>query len=233
MEQELLDAKGRYVYREDLLRLDKKVPVGVVTIPKGVGQIVTPLQSEVWARELHDHPDEVLVGYIVNGIRQGFRIGFGYLTHSCSGASRNMVSHPQPIQQYIERERGAGRIIGPLDSGVRVHISRFGVILKPHQPGKWRFITDLSSPEGVSVNDGIDPRLCSVNYISVDDAASAILHLGRGAMLAKFDLESAYRLVPVHPQDRLLLGEMGGRDIIMWMERCHLGYVPLRRYSRL
>ncbi|XP_020898616.1 uncharacterized protein LOC110237372 [Exaiptasia diaphana] len=30
--------------------------------------------------------------------------------------------------------------------------------------------------------------------------------LGRGAMLAKFDIESAYRNVPVHPSDRHLLG---------------------------
>lgn len=65
-------------------------------------------------------------------------------------------------------------------------------------------ITDLLSPEGASVNDGIDPCLCSVNYISVDDAVSTVIGLGRGALLAKFDLESAYRLVPVHPQDRLL-----------------------------
>ena len=56
------------------------------------------------------------------------------------------------------------------------------------------------------MNDGIDPRLCSVDYASVDDAVTAIVRLGRGARLAKFDLESAYRMVPVHPRDRLLLG---------------------------
>ena len=36
-----------------------------------------------------------------------------------------------------------------------VHVSRFGVILKTHQPGKWRLITDLSHPQGHSINDGI------------------------------------------------------------------------------
>ena len=29
---------------------------------------------------------------------------------------------------------------------------------------------------------------------------------GRGAMLAKFDLEGTFRTVPVHPDDRWLLG---------------------------
>ena len=36
----------------------------------------------------------------------------------------------------------------------------------------------------------------------------AIWHLGVGTVLAKFDLESAYQQIPVHPQDRRLLGMM-------------------------
>ena len=35
--------------------------------------------------------------------------------------------------------------------------------------------------------------------------ATAAAHLGRGALLAKVDIESAYRLIPVHPDDRWLL----------------------------
>ena len=54
-----------------------------------------------------------------------------------------------------------------------------------------------------SVNDGIDARLCSLSYVSVDDIAAALLRLGRGA---KTDIKSAYRQVPVHPDDRHLLG---------------------------
>ena len=85
-------------------------------------------------------------------------------------------------------------------------INRFGVIPKGHQPGKWWLIVDLSHPRGHSVNDGIEPELCSLNYTSVDRAVQRILRLGTGAKLAKFDVESAYRTVPVHPEDRWLLG---------------------------
>ena len=81
-----------------------------------------------------------------------------------------------------------------------------GVIPKGHTPGKWRLITDLSHPEGNSVNDGIEPRLVSISYISVEAVAIAARRLGRGALLAKVDIKAAYRLVPVHPQDRYLLG---------------------------
>lgn len=42
--------------------------------------------------------------------------------------------------------------------------------------------------------------------MSVDDIATRMVQLGRGALLAKFDLKSAYRNVPVHPVDRWLLG---------------------------
>ena len=78
------------------------------------------------------------------------------------------------------------------------------MILKGHNPGKWRLITDLSYPQGASVNDGISPELCSLVYTSVERVAEVAAEYGRGALLAKIDIESAYRLVPVHPQDRPL-----------------------------
>ena len=65
---------------------------------------------------------------------------------------------------------------------------------------------DLSFPHSHSVNDGIDPHLCSLSYSRVDDAAPRILALRRGTLLAKMDIQSAYRLLPIHPDDRHLLG---------------------------
>lgn len=86
----------------------------------------------------------------------------------------------------------------------QLHINRFGVIPKGHNTGKWRLITDLSHPQDFSVNDGIDPALCSLTYTSVDEIAETAAHLGPCALLAKVDIESAYRLIPVHPDDRPL-----------------------------
>ena len=65
---------------------------------------------------------------------------------------------------------------------------------------------DLSDPAGFSINDRIDRELCSLKYVSVDDAVRSILDLGLGTLIAKLDIDSAYRIVPVHPADRLLLG---------------------------
>jgi len=65
---------------------------------------------------------------------------------------------------------------------------------------------DLSFPDKASVNDGISQELSSLSYVSVDDAVKQILEFGPGTMLAKLDVQSAYRIVPVHPADRWLLG---------------------------
>ena len=88
--------------------------------------------------------------------------------------------------------------MGPLMPDGRIHVIRFGVIPKLHQPGKWRLIVDLSAPRGFSVNDGIPLELCSLSYASVDEAVQRIMGYSRGALLAKLDIESAYRIIPVH-----------------------------------
>ena len=112
------------------------------------------------------------------------------------------------VQERLQTEVSLGRVRGPLDVERfrTVQVNRFGVIPKNHQPGKWRMIVDLSHPRGESVNDGISSDLCSLHYTSVDEAVKIVLQLGRGARLEKFDIENAYRIVPVHPTDRLLLG---------------------------
>lgn len=114
--------------------------------------------------------------------------------------------HPEVVSDYLDKELALGRMLGPfpLSHAPSCHISRFGVIPKGHNTGKWRLITDLSFPHGRSVNDGIDPDLCSLSYITVDAVADRIRQLGVGTMMAKVDIESAYRLIPVHPDDRPL-----------------------------
>ena len=70
----------------------------------------------------------------------------------------------------------------------------------------------MSHHEGTSVNEAIDATLCSLTYTTVDEIAATAIALGQGARLAKIDIKSAYRLVPVHPEQRKWLGmEWQGR----------------------
>ena len=47
---------------------------------------------------------------------------------------------------------------------------------------------------------------CALCGIHQEAVAGAAQRLGNGALMAKLDIKSAYRLVPVHPHDRYLLG---------------------------
>jgi len=207
-----------YCYMDDLLAIDRCCAELPKSIPRALTGRSTPLEWQVWASFLASHPDQRFANYIVSGIKEGFRIGFDYQGHRCEKARNNMQSaheHPQVIRDYIAQECAEGRILGPfvLSKLPDVQVSRFGVIPKKGH-NKWRLILDLSSPEGRSVNDGINPDLCSLSYVSIDDAARAVVKAGRGALLAKVDIKSAYRIVEVHPEDRPLLG---------WGAVCRLG----------
>ena len=108
--------------------------------------------------------------------------------------------HTQVIRDYLATECAEGRVVGPLTPAwaQAMQISQFGVIP----------IRDLvvNGADGASANSGIDKGLCSLTYASVDKAARRVIQLGKGALMVKVDIKAAYRLVPVHPEDRWLLG---------------------------
>ena len=200
-----------YPYTEHLLEFERRRPVWRQAIPMEWGAVNTPMVVREWESSLWDHPDRRFVEYLLRGMSQGFHIGFKHDAKECKRAEANMKSaeeNPSVVDEYLSKEVGLGRVVVTSETpeAAHVQINRFGVIPKGHQPGKWRLIVDLSHPRGHSVNDGIEPELCSLNYMSVDRAVQRILRLGTGAKIAKFDVESAYRTVPVHPEDRWLLG---------------------------
>ena len=119
---------------------------------------------------------------------------------------RSVEQRPEVIKQHIENECQTGRLLGPVPPGLvaACQVSPIGLVPKS-QPGAWRLIVDLSFPEGHSVNDGIESDLASMRYSHIDDAVRVIRVLGQGALLAKVDLKSAYRVIPVHRDDWHLL----------------------------
>ncbi len=204
---------GFYPYTADLLALaNTNIAPGRLPPTRGLHQIITPLNSLAWSAALRHHPDKAFTEYIIGGIRDGFKIGANGV-QPLKSAHDNMLSakvNPSVVTDYLLKEISAGRIKGPLPADIvkLVHTSRFGVIPKRHQVGKWRLILDLSYPEHASVNDAISKSLCSLQYASIDDAARIVSELGPGTELAKIDIAHAYRNVPVHPADRHLLGMM-------------------------
>ena len=182
-----------------------------VTPPAPPCRVSTVPFIHAWTPFLQAHPDDTYAQYIASGLKYGFRIGFDASQVELQQNNRNLqsvLSNPQTVTEYLQVEAQLGRLNGPFLPLLvpAIHCSPIGIIPKAHQRGKWRLIVDLSSPEGHSVNTGIPTELCSIKYASVDQAVETIHHLGRGTLLAKLDLKSAYRHVPVHPEDHWLLG---------------------------
>ena len=206
-----------------LLELDRQGEAS--TTVGGLGGIQSPLVPclGAWQARLWALPDQQLARYVLDGLREGFRIGF---KRQCTltAASTNL---PLAYQQ----SQAVGRMRGfRPHCSQPVHVNRVGVVPKGHTPRQWRMITDLSFPEGSSVNDGVDSALCSLEYISVDRVAQVIADLGVGTLMAKIDIKSAYLIIPVHPG---LFWDGNGRDRYLWTLLCHLAYAQLPRSLRL
>ena len=205
---------GRYAYTEDLLMLDNCVDTGA---PPTWPPAPTPLRLTNWQEFIVAHPDRRYAEYIYRGLSSGFRIGFNRESVSLRSSVRNHPSafeNGSQVHDYIEAEREAGRLIGPLSQPLLplVHTSPIGLIPKS-EPNQWRMIVDLSYPFKNSVNDGISSELASLSYASVDEAVDQILRLGRGTQLVKLDLKQAYRNIAVHPQDQHLLAVSWGGNV--------------------
>ena len=203
---------ARYKFSQQLLELDKCRPAEAScdTLPEKLRHIESPLRVGVWKQLLSEHPDQQFAHYILKGLVEGFRIGFQYKhAHLKQRSSNLVVKDPLVVSEYLDTELRLNRLVKLSEKEaeeIGIHCSPIGIIPKKNKPGKWRLIVDLSSPEGGSVNDGVDKEMSSVSYTSVDVIASKVLALGQGAMLAKMDIKQAYRIIPTHPEDRRLLG---------------------------
>ncbi len=123
--------------------------------------------------------------------------------------ARNLISsyqHPLVIHTQLQKEIDAGQIWGPFHYRPMPSLRCYGLGVVPKKDNKWRMILHLSAPTDASINDYISKDAYSLQYTGVDDAVSMLVSLGAGAPMAKVDLKSAFRMIPVRPQDWELLG---------------------------
>ena len=155
-----------YVYTADLLALESVKATPDRPPCRFPPPSPIPLRLAAWEEALYPHPDKQFCRYILRGLQQGFHVGFHQVRSTLKSARRNIPSayeHPEVVGNYLLAECTAGRVLDLFSSlPPGLHTSRFGVIPKKSQPGKWRLIVDLSSPQGFSINDGISENLCSL-----------------------------------------------------------------------
>ena len=90
---------------------------------------VSPLEVVAWRRELASYAYQFFTTYILDGLTDGFRIGFAYGYARYKSAKRNMqsdIAKPSVIGSYLRAEVAAILLFGPVDPGVStVRISPF------------------------------------------------------------------------------------------------------------
>ena len=106
------------------------------------------------------------------------------------------------MDRFVQKQLEQGYMLGPFTKQEGAGIITSSLVAIPKKtPGQWRIIVNLSSPANASVNDNLTREFTQVVCTSVEDAVFMIHHLGQSALLAKVDIQEAYRMVPVHPWD--------------------------------
>lgn len=146
--------------------------------------------------------------YLVNGFTFGFRIGFVGVARSMHSPNhKSAYTNSAATSELLCKELAADRLLGPFQKipFSTAFISPLSVIPKK-SANSFRLIHDLSFPKNQSVNSGIPPHSRTVHYESFDSAIKYIVTQGPQVLLMKCDILNAFRIVPVHPDDRPLLG---------------------------
>ena len=172
-------------------------------------QVVTPIKPKVLDIYLNGYQDQ-LKQKLIHGFTYGFKINsISNFTHIDSDRNAKTTAlNPDIVTQKIGQEVECGRISGPFKTSPYKHfiVSPLGLREKK-APGQYRVIHDLSYPyDSSSVNAGIPRDVATVKYSSIVDAIRYINIHGRGCYMAKSDIKSAFRIIPIHPSDRHLLG---------------------------
>ena len=86
------DPTPQYEYTPQLKELDSHRPELPETNPLLKGAHHSPLQVAAWSAALRSHPDTEFVGYILEGMQHGFRVGFNYKKNCTRPAYNNLIS---------------------------------------------------------------------------------------------------------------------------------------------
>ncbi len=168
----------------------------------------SPLKIDKILPYLEQYPNKKAAKILKDGFSFGFKLGYrGPREARDSPNLKSVIQDPKSARQKLQKEIKLGRIAGPFQSRPiqDLIVSPIGLIPKAEK-GKFRLIQHLSFPKGESLNDGIDRENCMVQYTKFDVAVTLVASVGKGALMAKADIESAFRLLPIHPEDFNLIG---------------------------
>jgi len=165
----------------------------------------TPLVLERFEEELARHPDLLRVLLLLDSIRNKVNIGYDgprnetlRLPHH-----KSATEHPDAVEEHYAKEMAKGRVTQWWDtSPFKTFTAQpLGVVPKTvdgKETGK-RIINDFTAGGDDSVNAFINK--IEVEYGDYESLVDLIVSAGKGALLSKFDVKSAFRLLAVRLHD--------------------------------
>ena len=116
------------------------------------------------------------------------------------------VSFGKDVDNYLFKGRQCQAILGPFDQPPIVDLSFNPLMSVPKEEVQRRIIVDFSFPPGNSINDGISRVSyleCSIDFSlpSVQSMVVRLNELGKGCLMFKRDLRSAFRQFSIDPGD--------------------------------
>ncbi len=139
---------------------------------------------------------------LVAAFRYGFTIQFyGPQSSSLSTNHASALNNVDIVDAMLSKELRKGRIAGPFPSPPLKHfrVSPLGLVPKK-KPGKFRLIHNLSSPDETSVNAFIPLEEAHVSYETLDTVDNLVQKFGPNSLIAKADIEEAFRRIRLHHQ---------------------------------
>lgn len=158
----------------------------------------------------------LLLGYdndVTLKLLRGFTEGFSLGSTSVMPA-RLCINHPSVaihakfVLSKISSDVSKGRVKGPYSKPPLNNFvsSPLGVVPKKNTDS-FRIIHDLSYPKhAMHVNATIPRENSTVSLDNFDNVASLVLSAGKSSLLAKADIEEAFRIIPISPLDYHKLG---------------------------
>ena len=81
-----------YRYMQQLKQLKRYRCTPLRGLPTHLPEITMLLRDPAWKQALNNHLDKEFAEYIVQGITNGFHIGFNYVKSTCQAAGSNFIS---------------------------------------------------------------------------------------------------------------------------------------------
>ena len=164
--------------------------------------IITPVKVEVFGKLLKQSGyDSKGTEYLVRGFKEGFSLEYKGDRKVIRSAPnlKLRIGSPVVLWNKVMLEVEKGRYAGPFEKPPFEHYIQSPIGLVPKDKGtKTRLIFHLSYPRiGQSVNSEIPHECCTVKYPAFDEAVKLCLQAGVGCGMAKSDMSSAFRHVPM------------------------------------